>query len=102
MREYNPRAFLGRKKKVKPPSEFSLAAEHRVTVTLDDETKELMRSVESMLLKLTGRGGEPAKIVQDALFSPPTETDVLDEMDEPTELSGVNIAALSEVVDNDT
>ena len=96
MTVYDPRARLGRKKEVKPPSEFSLAAEHRVTVTLDDETKELMRSVESMLLKLTGRGDDPARIVQDAIFSPSTETDVLDEIDEPTELSGVNLTALSE------
>lgn len=97
MTVYNPRARLGKKREVlEPPSNFSLCAEHHITVTLDNETKELLKSIDATLQKLANSNKSTSQLVEEALSQPLSEPETIKEVEEPAELSGLNVEALTE------
>lgn len=76
-----------RTKEVLPPSNFSLQAFHHVTITLDDETKELLRSIDSTLQKLTSEDKNNSNPIDEARSTPVSEPDTPGPIEEPMELS---------------
>ena len=88
---YNPRARLGKKREVlEPPSNFSLDAVHNIIITLDDETKALLKDINSALQKLANSDKSTAQIIEEALSESLGEPESREEIEEPAELS-VNI-----------
>lgn len=65
--------------KSEPPSNFSMQAFHNVTITLDGETKDLLRSIDATLQKLA-----------EASSTPVSEPGTPESIEEPMELS-INI-----------